>query len=70
MPCGIGKLMNWDETSVLKCTWRFGKIEEEPLYESGNEKDFNSIDKNINPEKIYVNNRQLPHIDMIEKEST
>ena len=70
LPCGIGRLMNWDESSVLKCTWRFGKIAEEPVYESGSEEDFNSIDKNIEPEMIDVNIRQLPHIDMTENEST
>jgi hypothetical protein len=70
LPCGIGRLMTWDESSVLKCTWRFGKIAEEPIYEIGNEEDFNSIDKNIEPEMIDVNIRQLPHIDIAENEST
>lgn len=70
LPCGIGRLMNWDKSAVLKCTWRFGKIAEEPVYESGNEEDFNSIEKNIEPETIDINIRQLPHIDMTENEST
>ena len=70
LPCGIGRLMNWDETAVLKSTWRFGKIAEVPIYEKGNEYDFNLIDKNIEPEQIDLNIRQLPHIDMAENEST
>ncbi len=70
LPCGVGRLFIWDETSVLKCTWRFGKIVEEPVYESGYEEDFSSIDKNIDPEMIEINIKQLPHINTTENEST
>jgi len=70
LPCGFGKLSNYDKTAILKCTWRFGKIAEEPIYESGDENVFNSIDKNIEPEKMSLSTKGLPHLDTVDKEST
>ena len=70
LPCGIGKLTNWNKTSILKCTWRFGKIAEEPIFEKGSEKDFESINKNIEPEEMKLDTKGLPHLDLFDNDST
>ena len=70
LPCGIGKLTNWEKNGILKCIYRFGKIAEEPIYELGNEDDFNSIDLNIKADEMTLNTKGLPHLDFVESEST
>ena len=70
LPCGIGKLTNWKESGTLKSTWRFGKIIEEPIYEKGNENDFESIDLNIKPEEMNLNTKELTHLELFDNDCT
>ena len=44
---------------------------EEPTYEFENEDDINSIDLNIiKPEEMNLNTKGLPHLDIVENDST
>ena len=71
LPCGIGKVTNWEKTCVLKSIWRFGKIAEEPFYESGSEEDFKSINLNIiGDEKMDLDIKALTHLNYVENDST
>ena len=70
LPCGIGRLKNWEKNGILKSIWRFGSMAEEPTYELGNEENFKSIDLNIKPDELILNTRGLSHLDMIEAESS
>ncbi len=70
LPCGVGRITNWDKNGILKCTWRFGKIAEEPIYELGNEDNFQNIDLDIKPDEISLNTKELPHLVMMETDST
>ena len=70
LPCGIGKVTNSKNNGILKCTWRYGKLAEEPIYEEGSEEDFKEIDLNIKPEEMILNVKGLPHLDVMEVDST
>ena len=70
LPCGVGKLSNWDNSGVIKSTWRYGKIMEEPVYEKGNKNSFNNIDFNINVDRIMINIKDLTNIENAETQST
>ena len=70
LPCGVGKLTNWEKNGVLKSIWRFGKIAEEPYYEKGNEEDFRSIDLNINVDEMVLNTKELPHLNQMDNNNT
>ena len=63
LPCGIGRLFNWEKTAILKSTWRYGKIVEDPIYELGNETDFESIEYDIRPNEINLNTNELSHLE-------
>ena len=66
LPCGVGKLTNWNQKGILKSTWRYGKIVEEPIYERGTQSDFKEIDLNIEPLEMNLDTRELPHLEMID----
>ena len=70
LPCGIGKLKTSDNNGVIKSTWRYGKIAEEPIYEKGNEEDFKEIELNIKPKEMILNAKDLPHLEATEVDST
>jgi len=69
-PCGVGKLSNWDNTGIIKSTWRYGKIMEEPVYEKGTIENFENIDFNIMPDKMMLNIIGLTNIEKTETQST
>ena len=70
LPCGIGKLKTLDNNGIIKSTWRYGKIAEEPIYEKGNEEDFKEIGLNIKPKEMILNAKDLPHLEATEVDST
>ena len=70
LPCGVGKLSNWDNSGIIKSTWRYGKIMEEPVYEKGNKDNFQNIDFNINVDKMMLNIKDLSNIENTETQST
>ena len=70
LPCGIGKLSDWEKNGIIKSTWRYGKIMEEPYYEKGTNDNFKDIDLNIEPDKMKLNIRDLTNIDNPETQST
>ena len=69
-PCGVGKLSNWDNTGIIKSTWRYGKIMEEPIYEKGTIENFENIDFNIVPDKMTLSIKNLTNIENTETQST
>ena len=69
-PCGVGKLSNWDNTGIIKSTWRYGKIMEEPIYEKGTIENFEGIDFNIVPDKMMLSIKNLTNIENTETQST
>ena len=62
MPFGYGKLSNWDDTCNLKCTFRDGKIAEEPIYIKGSKEIINPETFEIKPEEMNINITKLSHI--------
>ena len=70
LPCGVGKVTNWEKNGILKSTWRFGKIAEEPIYELGNEEKFQDIQLDLKPEEMFLNTKELPHLVKMENDST
>lgn len=66
LPCGVGKLTNWNKKAMLKSTWRYGKIVEDPVYEMGTKSDFKAINLNIEPHEMYLDTRDLSHLEMID----
>ena len=70
LPCGIGKFTNLKNNAILKSTWRFGKMVEEPIYEKGNEDDFNSIDLSIKPEEMNLNTKELSNLEKVDNDCT
>ena len=71
LPCGFGNVINLKNNGIVKCIWRYGKMAEEPTYEFENEDDINSIDLNIiKPEEMNLNTKGLPHLDIVENDST
>ncbi len=65
-PCGVGKLSNWDKTGVLKSTWRYGNIAEDPTYEAGTQNDFKGIDLNLKPQVMSLNTKELAHLEILD----
>ena len=70
LPCGVGKLSTWNNSGIIKSTWRYGKIMEEPAYEKGTIDDFIDIDFNINVDKMMLNIKDLTNIENTETQST
>ena len=70
VPFGYGKLTNWNDTCTLKCTFRAGKIAEEPIYEKGSKDNFNQDNFEIKPEEIKLNIKDLSHLNQYETETT
>ena len=70
LPCGVGKLSDWEKNGIIKSTWRYGKIMEEPIYEKGSSEYFKDIDLNIAPDKMNLNIRDLTNIENPETQST
>ena len=70
LPCGVGKLTNWNKKGLLKSTWRYGKIVEEPVFEKGTQSDFKAVDLNIEPHEMSLDTRELSHLEMIDNETT
>ena len=69
MPFGYGKLSNWDNTCVLKCTFRAGKIAENPIYEIGSKENFDTDDFEIKPEEMKIDTRCLTHLAILETDA-
>ena len=70
MPFGYGKLSNWDETCTLKCTFRDGKIAEEPIYIAGSKEIINPDTFDFKQEGMKLNVKSLSHINIPENETT
>jgi hypothetical protein len=70
LPCGVGILRNWNKNGVIKSTWRYGKIMEEPVYEKGTAKDFEGIDFNFIPSKMNLKTKELSHLEIIDINSS
>jgi hypothetical protein len=70
LPCGVGKLTNWNKNGLIKSTWRYGKIVEEPVYEKGTKGDFKAVDFNIEPQEMNLNTRELSHLELIDNDTT
>ena len=70
LPCGVGKLSDWNKTGVIKSTWRYGNIMEEPVYEQGTSENFEDIDLNIVPDQITLNIKDLSNLDYTDMQST
>ena len=70
LPCGVGKLSDWKKTGVIKSTWRYGNIMEEPVYEQGTSENFVDIDLNIVPDQITLNIKDLSNLDYTDMQST
>ena len=70
MPFGYGKLSNWDETCTLKCTFRDGKIAEEPIYITGSKEIINPDTFDFKQEEMKLNVKSLSHINIPENETT
>ena len=61
-PCGIGKLSTWNGNGIIKSSWRYGKIMEEPCYEKGTQDDFENIDFNIVIDEMKLNIKDLTNL--------
>ena len=70
MPFGYGKLSNWDKSCVLKCTFRAGKIAEDPIYETGSKENFDINDFEIKPEEMKIDTRSLTHLNILGTDAT
>ena len=70
LPCGFGKVTNWNKKGLLKSTWRNGKIIEEPTFEQGTKSDFKSIDLNIVPEEMKLDTKDLTHLESFDGNSS
>ena len=70
LPCGVGKLSNWDKSGIIKSTWRYGNIMEDPIYEKGSSECFENINLNVIPDKMELNIRDLTNIENTETQST
>ena len=70
IPFGYGKLTTWDNTCILKCTFRAGKIAEEPIYEIGSKDNFNQDNFEIKPEEMKLDTRNLTHLEVPKIEAT
>ena len=70
LPCGVGKLSTWDKNGIIKSSWRYGKIMEEPVYENGDKNNFEGIDFNIAIDKMKINIRDLTNLEMPEVQTT
>ena len=70
LPCGIGKLSSWNKNGVIKSSWRYGKIMEEPCYESGSKDDFEGIDFNIAVDEMKINIKDLSNLENSEVQTT
>ena len=70
LPFGNGKLTKWDNSCIFKCTFRGGKIAEEPIYEVGSKEDINIDEFEIKPEEMKLKAKNLPNLNIIESEST
>ena len=70
MPFGNGKYSNWDNSCILKCTFRAGKIAEEPIFEAGSKENINVDEFEIKPKEMKLNTKNLTHINFIEDEKT
>ena len=70
LPCGVGKLSDWEKNGIIKSTWRYGKIMETPNYERGSNENFKDIDLNIIPDKMNLNISELSNIENPETQST
>ena len=66
MPFGYGKLSKLDNSCVLKCTFRAGKIAEDPIYEIGSKENFNPDEFEIKPEETIINTNALTNLNKIE----
>jgi hypothetical protein len=70
LPFGNGKYNNWDNSCILKCTFRAGKIAEEPIFEAGTKENINVDEFEIKPKEMKLNTKNLTHINFIEDEKT
>ena len=70
LPFGNGKYSNWDNSCILKCTFRAGKIAEEPIFEAGSKENINIDEFEIKPKEMKLNTKKLTHINFIEDEKT
>ena len=70
LPFGNGKYSNWDNSCILKCTFRAGKIAEEPIFEAGSKENINVDEFEIKPKEMKLNTKNLTHINFIEDEKT
>ena len=70
LPCGVGKISNWNKNGIIKSTWRYGKIMEEPIYEQGSIEDFENIDLNIIPDEMTLNINNLSNLEITDTQST
>ena len=70
LPCGKGKLITWDKNGIIKSTWRYGKIMEEPIYEKGNANDFNELDLNIIPDEMMTYYIDLSNLEITLNQNT
>ena len=70
LPFGNGKYSNWDNSCILKCTFRAGKIAEEPIFEAGSKENINVDEFEIKPKEMKLNTKKLTHINFIEDEKT
>lgn len=61
-PCGIGKLSSWNKNGIIKSSWRYGKIMEEPCYEKGTQNDFEGINFNIVIDEMKLNIKDLSNL--------
>lgn len=61
VPYGFGKIYNGG--SVMKSTWRNGKMIDAPTYEVGTENDFNGFNFDFNPKEMTLNANGLPHLE-------
>ena len=63
LPCGVGKLSTWNKNGIIKSSWRYGKIMEEPVYEKGNKDDFEGIDFNIAIDEMKISIKELTNLE-------
>jgi hypothetical protein len=70
LPFGNGKYSTWDNNCILKCTFRAGKIAEEPIFESGSKEDIKLDEIEIKPEEMKLNVKKLTHLNFVDDEKT
>jgi hypothetical protein len=70
LPFGNGKYSTCDNTCVLKCTFRAGKIAEEPIYEVGSKENINVEELEIKPKEMKLNTKNLTHLNFMQGEKT